>query len=393
MMITIFLFISVVFFATFVLGKLIEKVKIPWIFASLVVGILLAIYNPFAAITNSPEFMFLSELGMYFLLFIIGFELDLSKLRKMGPFILKSTFFIILFEAFFGSLIMRFFFGYDWIISIIVALSFATVGEAILVPVLDEFRIINTKLGQSIISIGSLDDIIEVAIFLLVIILVGGKAELTNLRIGTTILSMLFLFLLTFGLTKLGKRRVKFSFQKIETLFVFILFVFFLFLAIGQYAHASAVAALLAGIAIRTFVPNERLKFVDSELKTMCYGFFAPMFFISVGLSTNIQYLLAAPLMVALVVLVSSIAKILASVIAGRKELGLKDAILLGTGLSVRFSTSIIVVKILLDGGIIGRDIYSIIVASSIVFGFVVPILFANLVVRWKINRQKALGA
>ena len=114
---------------------------------------------------------------MYFLLFIIGFEIDLKKLKKSGKFIFKATFFIIFLEAIFGTLLIHFLFGYSWFISFLVALSFATVGEAILIPILDEFKIVNTKLGHSIIGIGTFDDIIEILLLILIVIVVGSNTH------------------------------------------------------------------------------------------------------------------------------------------------------------------------------------------------------------------------
>jgi Ca2+-transporting ATPase len=159
---SIFLLLGGIFLFTFLVGILLEKFRIPWIFAALILGLILAFQNPFEVLTSSETFKFLAWLGMYFLLFLIGFELDLKKIKTLGKFIIKSTFFIIFFEAFFGSLLVHSVFGYSWFISILVALSFATVGEAVLIPILDEFKLTKTKLGQSILGIGTLDDIIEV---------------------------------------------------------------------------------------------------------------------------------------------------------------------------------------------------------------------------------------
>ena len=116
----------------------------------------------------------------------------------------------------------------------------------------------------------------------------------------------------------------------------------------------------------------------------MCYGFFAPIFFIWIGISIDINYILAFPLLVILVVAISSGAKLLGSYITGRKELGTKQSLLLGVGLSVRFSTGIIILKILLDNNVIGVELYSVLIASSIVFQFLVPILFSNFLVKWR---------
>ena len=386
-MINLFLFLSVMFLMTFLLGKTIEKIRVPWIFAALILGSLLDVYNPFPFDVISPEFNFLAKLGMYFLLFVVGFELDLKELKGKSKFIVKGTFFIIFLEAFFGTMFVYFVFGIDLIISFLVALSFATVGEAVLIPILDEFRIINTKLGQSIIGIGALDDIIEVFTLVLAAVLVSSLTY-TSFNIGIVLLSLFLLFLLTISLTKLKEEGKQFNVLNIETLFLFVIFILFLFIGIGEYADSTALAALLAGISLKTFVPSKRLKLIESEVKTMCYGFFAPVFFLWVGITMDMKYLITYHLLVFLVVLISNGSKLLGSCIIGRKELGNKQSILLGLGLSVRFSTSIVIIKILLENGLIHTDLYSVIIASTVVFTFLVPVLFSHLLVKWKIGKK-----
>ncbi|MFQ5531778.1 MAG: cation:proton antiporter, partial [Candidatus Nanoarchaeia archaeon] len=361
--------------------------RVPWIFSALLVGAMMAIYNPFKAIVVSPTFDFLAQLGMYFLLFIIGFEIDLRKLKKCKKFIFKATFFIIFLEAILGTLLVHFLFDISWFISFLVALSFATVGEAILIPILDEFKIINTKLGQSIIGIGTLDNIIEILLLIVIGVLIGTQTNST-INIVVTLISLAVLFILTLGLRKLKPQGDKFKFTKIEVLFLLIIFVLFIFIGIGKLAHAAPIAALLAGIGLNTFIPDSRINKNKSSIKTLSYGFFAPIFFLWIGASIDFNYLISFPLIILAVVLVSKSAKLIGSYIVGKKELGTKQSILLGIGLSVRFSTSIIIIKILFDNGLIGSDLYSVIVASSIIFKFIVPILFSNLLVRWKMIKK-----
>ncbi len=385
-MINIYLFLSFVFFFTFLFGKLLQKIRIPWIFSALLLGVVLAIYNPFTYITDSSTFLFLSNLGMYFLLFIIGFEISIKEFNDKKSFILKSAFVIIFLEAILGSFVIHFVFDYSWFISFIVALSFSTVGEAILVPILDEFNIMKSRVGQTILSIGTLDDVIEILVLILVILFVGSGIH-GYIDILVIVFSLFGLFALTFGLSKLKKQGHKFNFVKIESLFLFVIAILFLFLGIGAYSEATALGAILAGIGLRTFIPNERLNAIESEIKAVCYGFFAPIFFLWAGASIDIKYLTTYPFLILLVVVVSSGAKYLGSYIIGRKELGLKQSILLGTGLSIRFSTSIIIIKILFDNKVIENDLYSVIIASSIVFTFLIPIIFSFLLNKWDIKK------
>lgn len=381
-MINLFLFLALMFALTYLVGRFVEKFRVPWIFAALLIGSLLSINNPFSTITESQNFVFLAKLGMYLLLFMIGFEINIRELRSEAKFLIKSTFFIIFFEAFLGSLIIHFVFGYSWLLALLVALSFATVGEAVLIPILDEFKVTRTKLGQFIISIGSLDDIIEVLTLIIAVFMLGYGTH-TNIHISMIITFLFLLFMMTFFLTKLKREGEKFKFTSVETLFFITITVFFLFLGIGEFAEATSLAALLAGLGLKIFLPKERLKLIENEIRALGYGLFAPIFFLWVGLSVNFDYILKFPLLILLVVLVSNSAKLLSSYVIMRKKLGTKGSLLLGLGLSVRFSTSIVIIKLLLDYGLIGQKLFSVIIASSIIFKFLIPLLFANLLVKW----------
>lgn len=382
----IFIFLSLSFLFIFFVGKFLEILRIPWIFSALFLGSLLAIENPFIQITGSETFVFLAHLGMYFLLFMIGLELDLNEVKKKKSFLFKSTIFIIFLEGVLGSLLIHFLFDVSWGIACLVALSFATVGEAILVPILDEFKMVNTRLGQTIIGIGTIDDILEILILIILSVLIGTSS---SAELAIVLSSLFVLFLLTIGFKKLSKKENKFYFKNVDTLFFFVIAIFLLFLGVGSFSHAIPIAAFLAGISLRTFIPTKRFKLIESEIRGIAYGFFVPIFFIWVGSSMDFDAIFKFPLAILAVVLVSKSAKIIGSYIVGHKELGKRESIVLGVGLSVRFSTSIVIIKILLDNGLIDVDLFSVIVASSIVFKFIVPLLFSNLIMRWKLNENK----
>ncbi len=370
------LLLALIYIFTFVVGRWLEKIRIPWIFSSLILGFVMSFWN----VKLSETFEFLASLGMYFLLFIIGFEIEMKEMRNRGKFVIESSFFIILFECIFGAMLIHYLFNVSWPISLLVGFSFATVGEAVLVPILDEFNIINTPLGQAIIGIGVFDDLFEIISLIFASILVGVGASYTFSNITITMLSLILLFVLTFSFTEMERKGKRFRCKNIETLFLFSIFVLFLFIGIGDYADAGALGALLAGVSLRNFIPKERLKAIESEIKTICYGLFAPLFFVWVGTTTNLSYIFSYPLIVLLIVMVTGLSKIFASWVIGRKELGGKNAFLLGIGLCVRFSTSIVIAKYLFEKNIIGTELYSVLVASTAIFTLVVPILFARLI-------------
>jgi len=388
------LFLGGIFLFTFLIGILLEKIRIPWIFAALILGLGLAFKNPFPQVTNSETFGFLGELGMYFLLFLIGFELDFLKIRQLGRFIIKATFLIIFLEAIFGSLVIHFIFGYSWFISVLIALSFATVGEAILIPILDEFNLTKTKLGQSILGIGTLDDIIEV---LVIILVVASLPFLTGDEKGSGLYSsqilvisgfLIALFLFSFILIRLKKRFSLMKIPKIEAIFLLILAIFFLFLGFGKMVEATitAIGALLAGITVRNLLSKERIEIIEPYMKAVTYSLFGPIFFLWVGIDADVNYLIQSPLLILLVISVSYFAKILASYLVARRELGKRLAFLMGVALGVRFSTSIVIIKLLFEKGIMESRLYSVLIGSTIAFKFIIPFLLSFLITRWRIS-------
>ena len=400
-MVNLFLFLSIIFLVTFVIGKLLEKIRIPWIFAALLFGIILSIFNPFSLITSSPTFEFLGNLGMYFLLFLIGFEINLKEVIKKNRWIIKSTLLIILFETLVGTILIYFIFPlfvpldqlllstslHPLFLSMIIALSFATVGEAFLFPILDEFNLFRKKLGQAIVGIGVLDNIIELLVIIIVVLFLGITAGTQPINIWIAFLSLTMMFLLTYGLRTIEKRD-KIKFPEVELLFLFAIFIFFLFVGIGKLTEAAALGAILAGIAIKNFIPPQRLKLMESELKSVGYGIFGPIFFVWVGVATQPEQFNLW--LVILLVLFANSAKIFASYLTGRKILGTKESICLGIGLSIRFSTSIVIVTILFKSAIISGLLFSTIIWSSIIFKFIIPFLLSHLLVRWKIaNKSK----
>jgi len=392
------LFLGGIFLFIFVLGIILEKVRIPWIFAALILGLGLAFNNPFSQITDSQTFKFLAQLGMYFLLFLIGFELNFSKIRKIGKFIIKAGFFIIFLEAILGGLLIHYVFHYPWFVSALIALSFATVGEAVLIPILDEFKLIKTKLGQTILGIGTFDDVIEVLVVILVVVslpfLAGGVGKELGLDLGQIpiiLLSLVALFIFSIGLIKLKPKISRIKFLKVEAVFPLILSIFFLFLGIGISAEIAlaTLGALLAGIVVKNFLPREKIGAVEDQIKTVTYGLFGPIFFLWVGIDTDINYLITFPILILLVIVVAKSAKILGSYLIGRKELGTKPSIIMGIALGVRFSTSIVIIKLLFENGVMEKGLYSVLIGSTIAFKFIIPLLLSYLIPKWKIAPGK----
>lgn len=162
------LFLMVVIYGvSLVFGYLLEKyLRIPWMFACLFFGLGLSASGLFKSTIESEVFLTLENVGMFLLLFLIGFNLDFKKIAGMKRYVVAGALSIVGFEGLFVSLVLYFLFpaqvSYSYAAALITALSFATVGEAVLLPILAEFKIVKTAFGQLTLGIGTMDDIIEV---------------------------------------------------------------------------------------------------------------------------------------------------------------------------------------------------------------------------------------
>jgi Kef-type K+ transport system membrane component KefB len=91
------------------------------------------------------------------------------------------------------------------------------------------------------------------------------------------------------------------------------------------------------------------------------------MFFLSVGASMSFVSIFLYPLLIGVILLSTIGAKLSGAFLLFRKMLGRKHSLLLGLGLSVRFSTGLIVQYVLLLSGLITLELYSALIASAVI--------------------------
>lgn len=393
----VFLLVAVTYAVSLGFGLLLEKyLKMPWMFAALFFGMILSSSNLFESTIESETFRVFATLGMLFLLFMIGFNLETGQIRRFGKKIFEGSILIIGLEAFTISSLLYFVFPTEIsnspLVAAITALSFATVGEAILLPILAKFGIVKTTFGQLTLGIGTLDDILEVLSLLLIPFLpaflpkshIKGFPDPLLVMLDLAGISLLTLFLLKLGgkIRKVLRDNLNFEFLRP----LLILFVFFSSVVVGGFVFESlaAVSAIFGGMVTRALLPKEKLRADEKAINFLGYIFLSPFFFLSVGVNVSVASILVYPLTIALLWFVAMDSKLLASYLLFRKLLGTKHSLLLGLGLSVRFSTSLIVQYVLLSSGLISQALYSALVATAI---FMAPVILA--ILSWTFSKTK----
>ena len=393
----VLLLIIITYAVSLVFGYLLQKkLRMPWMFSSLFLGLILSALGFFRSTIESDPFKLLETLGMYLLLFIIGYSIDFKKMATLKNHVILGTTIIITFEGFFGSLLLYFVFpagvNNSYLVALITAVAFATVGEAVLLPILKEFKIIKTTFGQLTLGIGTLDDIVEVLMLAAVAVLPGFLPISLTQSFPDPLMVLVdlgFLLIFTFIIFKFGSKVGNILESNHLPSFIFsllTLLVFFSFVALGNFVAESlaSVGAIFGGIALRQLLPKERLYQNEQAIEFLGYIFLSPFFFLSVGASVSVASIVVSPLMVGLIMLVSNGSKYVSSVMLFRRLLGFKYASVMGIGLGIRFSTSLVVQFILLKSGLISLDLYSALIAASI---FVTPAII--IAYSWALSHEK----
>ncbi len=375
----LFLWLGLIFSLSLLLGMALEKIRIPWLFAPLILGVIANLLH--IRPEHISNFNFLATLGMYFMLFIIGFKLDIEEFKKLGKEILKDTLLINTFSSLVGMLILMAL-GFPPTVSLIAGIAMATVGEAVLVPILEEFKLVKTKLGTLIIGIGVFDDVFEVLAIVLAGTLVAsnqGSINPEELLIGLVVPVIITLGFFYIRDLKALARKTPF----VEDLVLIGLSILFIYMAISGLAGAEGMGAILAGISLKNLVENKHLKKTEFAFEMMGYGFFGPLFFTWVGMSVDLQSLVLSPILTAILYLVPMLGKMISGWLVTRNILGDKKAWILGEGLSIRFSTELVVAQFLFANHVIGSTLFTAIVVSSAISTLVNPFLMVATIKAW----------
>jgi Kef-type K+ transport systems, membrane components len=392
------LLLAVLFGLTFVLGGLLEKWRIPGILAALFVA-MVAHYTPLGSeLGQAPlreAFSFLAELGVLFLLFFIGLQIDLAEMRALSRDIVRATVFNTALPFLLGMGVMLLL-GYGWLVAFVIGLTRMPTAEAVIVPILDEFRMVRTRVGEFIIGVGVLDDVIEVFLVAVVSVWIGERTlgaagaerELLDILLGLAL----------FGLAAwsayrwLLPRVAGWLPRRPRNLILLAMLVMFGFGGFAEYNHLGmVVGAIVSGMLLRPVfnragVAGEQ---AVSAVRAVSYGLFGVVFFFWVGLSVDLGGLMEQPGLALLLFLAAFLGKLAGIfLLVPMHRLTAREAWLIGVGLNARLTTEIIVAKLLLDARLIDVHLFTALVAASSLSTIVVPLAFTFMVNRWGVRPE-----
>lgn len=273
--------IGIVLFSATFLAIIAKAIRQPLIPAYILAGILIG--PEFLSIIKNETFIrFLSELGIAFLLFITGLELDLEKIKRLGKNITFISFFQILITFILGYFI-AIYLGFSQSISIYMGFLLTFSSTMVVIKLCDEYNQLLTLHGRIILGILLMQDIVAVGI--LSLLTQGNIFDIyvfvdAFIKAGgfISIAILLSKYVFPYIVKKLSKDRELLFLFSVSVLFVFIILSYFLGLSIS-------IGAFLAGIALASFPYNIE---VAGSIKSL-RDFFSVVFFASLGMELKLD--------------------------------------------------------------------------------------------------------
>lgn len=267
-------------------GIFLNRFKLPLIIAYLLTGVIMAAL-PFFNISHSPVLEFLPEIGISFLLFMIGMELDLSEIRTLGKPIIVSSVAQIIISTICGYIISSLL-GFNNVTAMLIGVGLAFSSTIVVIKNLLEKKDLNSLYGKLAIGILLVEDL--VAIIVLMVISVSSSVLHTGLQnqlpLLILIIKIVVLFLSTFILSKYVLAKLFAIVAKsVELLFLTALTWCFVFTTLATMAGFSVViGAFLAGLALAQSPYHYQ---IQSRIKPL-RDFFVVLFFVYLGAQVNL---------------------------------------------------------------------------------------------------------
>ena len=178
-----------------------------------------------------------------------------------------------------------------------------------------------------------------------------------------------------------AKKRGKDLFEsELRFIFVTLLATVILFEILGMHA---IIAGFIIGILLSDTIKGK----IRDKVRTISYGFFIPIFFLILGMQTDISVFTSLSNITLLIVIVLGLilSKTVSGWLGGRLlKFSNKESLLIGVSTTPQLSTTLAVAYAALSFGILSGEVISALVVLSIITTFFAPIAIKTLAKRIK---------
>ncbi len=389
-LLSLLLALAILLIAAKLLGSLSVRAGQPAVLGELLAGLLLGptflnvLSLPFfASETLGDTIHQLGQLGVIWLMFAAGLEIELQDLRRSGrPATLAGAFGVLgPFTLGTGAALA---FGTPMVESLFIGITLSATSVSISAQTLLELGRLRTREGIALLGAAVIDDILViVGLSVFTALAVSGSGlgavALQLGRMALVLLAVLLASLYLFPRLATWSMRLRASEGLLATVLAAVLVLAWVSEAIGGVAAITG--AFLGGVGLaRSHLREE----VERGLHPLAYAFFVPLFLVDIGLQSNVLELQGSEFaLAAVLILVALGSKLFGSGLGawlGGFDLG--ASFRMGLGMISRGEVGLIVAGVGVTENILPRSLFTIIVLMVIVTTLVTPLLL-----RWAFGR------
>ena len=364
-----------------VLVFLAQYIKVPSLLAYLLVGIALGPHG-LKLLSNTEEVVSLAEFGVVFLMFSIGLEFSVSRLRAM-----QSTVFgfggaqvgITAVGTILASVIG---YGQRWEVGLVVGLAVAMSSTAIVARMLSERFELHSRSGRQTMGVLLFQDIAVVPCLILFPALAKPQADFAS-GLGLALLQMVIVLVVLIGLGKRPMRALLdvVAHRRSEELFV--LTTLWVVLALGYATHAAglsmALGAFISGMLISETMYRHQVEADVRPFKDILLG----LFFVTIGMMLDVVYVVThlPALLLAVLLLVGGkglVVLVVAKVAHSPREVSMRTAAQLAQG----GEFGLVLIQLAFALNLVQQDVFQLTLSAILVSMFIAPFLIA-----WVVDR------
>ncbi|OKS86075.1 cation:proton antiporter [Mucilaginibacter polytrichastri] len=285
------LIFSLILFIILLAPVLMGKIKVPGIVGFILAGIIVGPYG-FNLLKKNSAIELFSTIGLLYIMFIAGIELDLAEFKKTKHKSFVFGFLTFSIPILIGFPVCYYLLGYSMLTSVLTASMFAT-HTLVAYPIVSRYGISRTEAVA--ITVGG-TILTDTAVLIILAVIMGAKnGGLTTAFWVQLILSLMVFTIIMFLIVP---RIARWFFTKLESEktshYVFVLAVVFFSAFLAQLAGVEPIiGAFVAGLALNKLIPHSsmlmnRIEFVGNAI-------FIPFFLISVGMLVDLRVLFRGP--------------------------------------------------------------------------------------------------
>jgi CPA2 family monovalent cation:H+ antiporter-2 len=362
-----------------------HKLKQSMVIGYLIAGMIIGPYTPPFTLINEIETVnIFAELGIIMLLFVIGIEFPIAKLKQIG----KISMMVGLTESI-GTLIITFFvaqrLGFTIFDSMFLGLAMSITSTVVTIKILEELGKIKERTSMLILGILIVEDIVAVSALAILQSIAVAATNTEEIAIFPISISIAIAVVFIGSILILGSKFLPNLIDKVgKTNDYALLLIVILGLAFGLSFIANmlglsvVIGAFLAGV----LVAESRTATVAKVITIPLRDVFSALFFVSIGALVNVALIPLYIIPVIILILTAFTVKlILVLAILSKSKFDYAERLKVGLGLATaKGEMSLVIAKGGQDVGAITSSILPILSVVTIITSFATPYVlkFAN---------------